>query len=297
LEGKYEELIKHVNQLEQERILEKNDLAYLNFYKGLAYLSLGDEKNGLEFIKTAFSLNEDLPNQIKSGTKKLCYYFAKEKQPELVKIFWKKWLEKNKDKEKKRDITFNVIKWCMENQLFELANELIDYSIYNFKLEKEDLSYLYNEKGRAYSFLGDDKKALYYYDLAIEIDPQNKFALFNKALKLYWLKKYKEAIELFDKLIEIWPYEKAYYYRAITKLNYRNGITLDSIMQDLKKASGLNPTNEHYKYLLEITPKIFAHEQRLFLRDKALIESYFNDKINKKAIKEINRWHKEIKKR
>jgi len=66
---------------------------------------------------------------------------------------------------------------------------------------------------------GDLSGAMADYSKAIEIDPKNKLAYFNRGdLKKRLLVDYKGAIDDFSKAIEIDPnYTSAYYYRGETK--------------------------------------------------------------------------------
>jgi tetratricopeptide (TPR) repeat protein len=63
---------------------------------------------------------------------------------------------------------------------------------------------LYN-KGSALNNLGKYKEAIEYYDKALEIDPKFALTLYNKGNALYHLGKYNEAIECYDKALEIDP--------------------------------------------------------------------------------------------
>jgi tetratricopeptide (TPR) repeat protein len=63
----------------------------------------------------------------------------------------------------------------------------------------------WNNKGTALYNLGKHKEAMEYYDKALEIDPKNAMALSNKGSALYKLGKHNEAMEYFDKALEIDP--------------------------------------------------------------------------------------------
>jgi tetratricopeptide (TPR) repeat protein len=52
---------------------------------------------------------------------------------------------------------------------------------------------------------GKYDEALGYYNKALNIDPKNSYAWYNKGMALCLLGKYKEAMEYYDKAIEIDP--------------------------------------------------------------------------------------------
>ena len=62
-----------------------------------------------------------------------------------------------------------------------------------------------NNKGISLDNLGKYNEAIEYYDKALEIDPENAEALNNKGVALDDLGKYNEAIEYYDKVLEIDP--------------------------------------------------------------------------------------------
>jgi len=63
----------------------------------------------------------------------------------------------------------------------------------------------WRNKGGALYFLGKYDEAIECYDKAIEIDPNNPVVWNNKGLALYHLDKHEEAIKCYDKAIEIDP--------------------------------------------------------------------------------------------
>jgi tetratricopeptide (TPR) repeat protein len=78
------------------------------------------------------------------------------------------------------------------------------------QINPRDASAYYN-KGNALSDLGRNEKAIDCYDRALEINPQHGGAYNNKGTVLSKLGRYEEALECFDKSIEIDPYD-AYAY-------------------------------------------------------------------------------------
>ena len=89
-------------------------------------------------------------------------------------------------------------------------------------IDPDDADAYYN-KGCALDSLEQYKEVIKYYDKAIEIDPDDADAYNNKGYALYCLKQYKEAIKCYDKVIEIDP---------DFALAYNNkGCALDSLKQ------------------------------------------------------------------
>ena len=67
-----------------------------------------------------------------------------------------------------------------------------------------------------YKILGNNDKALNFYDKILTIDPDNTDAYFNKGLVFANDKKYDDAIKCFEKVIELSPeYPYAYYSIAM----------------------------------------------------------------------------------
>lgn len=64
-------------------------------------------------------------------------------------------------------------------------------------------SIAYYNKGIALNRLKKFEEAIECYDKTIELNPIDSFALNNKGICLYSLKKYKESIQCFEKAIEI----------------------------------------------------------------------------------------------
>jgi len=64
-------------------------------------------------------------------------------------------------------------------------------------------SIAYYNKGIALNRLKKLEEAIECYDKTIELNPIDSFALNNKGICLYSLKKYKESIQCFEKAIEI----------------------------------------------------------------------------------------------
>lgn len=96
----------------------------------------------------------------------------------------------------------------------EEAKKAIDALI---KKSKND-PFLYWLKGYVFLYEGTDniEEAIDVFNKAIEIDPDNKFALEFKAIALRSLGRYEEAIECYEKLIDLDPLDySAIYSKAV----------------------------------------------------------------------------------
>jgi tetratricopeptide (TPR) repeat protein len=71
---------------------------------------------------------------------------------------------------------------------------------------------------------GKYNEALGYHKKALNIDPKNSYAWYNKGLALSRLGKYKEAMEYYDKAIELDPNNgMAWYYKGQLQLELKQG--------------------------------------------------------------------------
>lgn len=83
-------------------------------------------------------------------------------------------------------------------------------------------------------------EAILHYEKAIETEPNNPLAYFNKGNALYSLKRYAEAIQCYDKVIQLDPnYSEAYYQKGIAS-------------DDLEK---YNAAIELYDKAIQLNPK------------------------------------------
>jgi tetratricopeptide (TPR) repeat protein/uncharacterized protein YjbI with pentapeptide repeats len=107
-------------------------------------------------------------------------------------------------------------------------------------------------KGGALDNLGDHTQAIQYYDKALAIDPNDKYALVNKGAALDYLGNYTQAIQYYDKALAIdpnyvdalvnksaalehsgnYPHAIQYYDKALA-INPRDKYTLDHLASDL----------------------------------------------------------------
>jgi len=92
---------------------------------------------------------------------------------------------------------------------------------------------------------GQYEDAIEYYDKVIEINPSNEKAYLGKGLALHALRKYEKALESFDKAIEInSDMAKAYNSKGITLADLER---YDESLENLKKAMELEPSNSAYQ--------------------------------------------------
>jgi len=131
---------------------------------------------------------------------------------------------------------------------------------------------------KAFSSYGSDKDnnysmAIFYYDKALKIDPNNVITLDNKGRALVAQYSYKDAIKCYDKILEINPYDDATlgnkgfalyelgkhleaisYYDKALKIDPNNVITLDNKGRALAKLRRYEEAISCYDKALEIVP-------------------------------------------
>jgi tetratricopeptide (TPR) repeat protein len=74
----------------------------------------------------------------------------------------------------------------------------------------------YNNRGRAYHYLGRYERAIQDYDAAIRLDPQHAGAYYNRGRVYFDLGQYPQAFEGFDQAIRLDPrYGEAYAARSM----------------------------------------------------------------------------------
>ena len=104
---------------------------------------------------------------------------------------------------------------------------------------KEEASW--NNDGAKLSKLGKFEEAIECYDKAIEINPNFFLALGNKGLALFNLKRYEEAMECFDKIIDIEPRDfQGYENKGRALLNLKKN---EEAIRCFDKAIELKPTS------------------------------------------------------
>jgi Flp pilus assembly protein TadD len=91
------------------------------------------------------------------------------------------------------------------NEYFRKENYDLAINFYDKVIKDRNLAFAWGNKARSLSNLGRYNEAIECYDKAIEIDPNYVFALSGKGWALADSEKYNEAIECYDKAIEIDP--------------------------------------------------------------------------------------------
>ncbi len=120
-------------------------------------------------------------------------------------------------------------------------------TLFNHTLKVTDYNCLiYNNRGNTYYVLGNYKQAIEDYDRAIEIKPDYTDAYNNRGIAYTYLSNYRQAIEDFNRAIEINPsYTKAYLNRGVAYARLGNN---NLAVNDLKTAAKLG--DEHAKNFL-----------------------------------------------
>jgi tetratricopeptide (TPR) repeat protein len=113
----------------------------------------------------------------------------------------------------------------------------------------------YYNKGLSLSILKNYPEAIECYDKALEINPQNADAYYNKGLSLSALKNYPEAIECYDKALEIQSDNVNALNKKAWDLANHFPSRLQEASETIKKAVGLDPANINivhtYGYILD----------------------------------------------
>lgn len=159
------------------------------------------------------------------------------------------------DKDSKKDILESLKKsfGVKEENLF---NDLPGFALCNAHDKKYDVYTAedYFRLGLTFQQERKYKKAINYYDNALELDPQYVWAYYNRGNAKHALGDHKDAIADYDKAIEINPEHAALYYnRGISKkaLGDHQGAILD------------------YSKALELDPQyVWAYQNRGFSRNE-----------------------------
>ena len=94
-------------------------------------------------------------------------------------------------------------------------------------------------KGNEYSSKGDYKAAIECYNMAVEFDAKNLFIYGARAYAFQQLKQYREAIEDFNKTVEL-GYSEDYFILANRGYSYRKLEQYDKAIEDCERAIKLN---------------------------------------------------------
>jgi len=110
------------------------------------------------------------------------------------------------DDTKPSDIATRIEEYLTTNEAFQLTNISVRFGHQEYEFRQ----YRYNavdwyDKGNALAGIGKYQEAIESYNKGLEINPNYAFAWTNKGNALYYLGKYQEAIQCFDKAIELDP--------------------------------------------------------------------------------------------
>jgi tetratricopeptide (TPR) repeat protein len=102
---------------------------------------------------------------------------------------------------------------------------------------------------------GDHKLAIKFCNQVLQDNPGSVQAHYIKGFAFFKLEEYAQAIESFDKTIDLEPgYADAFYYRGICK---RQSGKLWGAFQDLRKANSLNPEGTKTSLYKEVIKALF----------------------------------------
>src|SRR5919112_2145152 len=150
-----------------------------------------------------------------------------------------------------RDIPYNI---KIQNEFSTDSVKLFDGNYDKPLLDEKDTLEInpdkddqyYNNKGLSLYFSGNHLEAIECYDKALEINPQNADAYNNKGLSLYFSGNHMEAIECYDKALEINPQNADAYNNKGIILSV-NGYNTEAI-ECYDKALEINPQNADAYY-------------------------------------------------
>ncbi len=284
--GDYKKAIKCYNKVIE--IIEINpeiELKYVCaeawYNKGIVYHKLKDYKKAIECYNKTIKINPEhvdawynkgiAYNKLKNYRRALkCF----DKVTKIRSIDVKAWLNKGVIYDELRDYKKAIECYDKAIEIIESGSEI-------------ELKYEYTgawiNKGVAYDRLGNYKKALECYNKAIEIDPDNEYALYNKAEVLYNSGIYEYALENCKKIInkEKNLIQEAYFLIGKIKLAEKK---LKIAIENFKKAKESKVThilpslwNVYTRYLkasfeLSENKKLFEKELTFILLDLERLE-------------------------
>lgn len=140
----------------------------------------------------------------------------------------------------------------------------------------------YISTGNVKLFTKDYNDAIIDFSKAIELDPKNERALFNRGMAKAGLEEHAAALVDYDKAIELNSKEQSWYYnRGLSKIQIKS---YNEAVSDFDKAIYVSPRNSTDKYMNCQTyknrakAKFFLQNFNDALTDLSLaIESYPND--------------------
>ncbi|MGG7178326.1 tetratricopeptide repeat protein [Clostridium paraputrificum] len=226
--NKYDEAkLNCLNELERAskgEILEKEIIAEINYQMAIAYSDTGDYPNGINYIEEAIKFNDDIYDyfyfkayvyqNMNEFNKALKIYddMALIDEDSIYSLRCKGKLLTQLKKYDEAIETFQEIKRIDPQSDF--ANGSI-YGIYreqnnitqglkylDMQLEVAPSSYHYIEKGIILADKDDFEEAKLSYEKALEIEPDNKYALNNIAVLYQNRHEYEEAIRYYEQAVD-----------------------------------------------------------------------------------------------
>jgi tetratricopeptide (TPR) repeat protein len=180
----------------------------------------------------------------------------------------------------RKDEIYRLIIGCYL-QIKDYTNSIKYYEIFELtgNMDSNDFSNL----GFSYSMLGNYEKALLFYNLSLQKDPNNTISLNNKGYTLNLINQFEDAIEIFDKAIYLnKEYAYSYNNRGLSKIKL--GRTGEGL-KDINRSLEIDPNNSYaYKNLgiHYFDNREYNEALRLFVKAKELDDSthMINDLIN-----------------
>ena len=124
--------------------------------------------------------------------------------------------------------------------------EAQEYYLQALKNAKNPDEYMYYQIAETYYEIDKPKKAIPYYEKAIEIEPDDPDCYSDLAFSYYEIGKTKEGLESIEKAIEIWPNDAFYYY--IKAILYEDENDYINAIKQYSKAISFEPDDADYYF-------------------------------------------------
>lgn len=288
-----EKTYEQINQLQPNSLGTLFNLANINTKRGVKNKTVAYLKQILTIDSNNFNAYKQLANYPDSAALKIKYLEkANSINPAEGDVAYD--LAELYKNEKEYQKGYNVLQKAinadtgniiLQQALLPLAIQLKKYkeviSIGEKLLSNEGNPNVIRDVGKAYFFLKDYEKCLFYYNVLEKFDAQNENILYFMALSYRELKKYDLAITYAKKTIDeaISP-NTAFYYNMLGNI-YENKNQLTNAMASFKR--GLTFSNEKdILYSMAI-----LYDSRLNQRTSAL--NYYKQYLKSKELKEIDK--------
>ncbi|WP_114822135.1 tetratricopeptide repeat protein [Chryseobacterium sp. KLBC 52] len=204
-----------------------------------------------------------LPEEYTEGV----YKFHEKKYPEAASIF-DSLLQESKD--------LNIYRMAIVSHInsknYEKAKEIaVQFKENNPSMTTDD----WTNFALTFTETGTLEESLEYYDKALKMNPNNKFALNNKGYTLILLEKYEDSIPLLTKAISVdKKFSYAYNNRGLAKINvdlYEEGLRdiEDSLKLDAQNADAYKNWGIYHMRKME-----YQDALNMFLKAKEMDESF-----------------------